>query len=161
MTPADLNRVVFDCNVYAQALINPKGPAGACLVAAQDGRIILFISEYVIQEIRELPTKLKAGLGVTAEVVERLILDVAKYAQPIDQVPQLYMHPHDPDDSHYINLAMVAKAMLIVSRDRHLLNLMDEARPDGREFKKQFPSLTVLTPDVFADRLRAQEMQPQ
>jgi predicted nucleic acid-binding protein len=68
--------VVFDCTVFAQALINPKGPAGACLSAAQQNRLRLFISNYVIQEIRELPTKLPPRLGVTDERIEALIIDL-------------------------------------------------------------------------------------
>ena len=46
-------RVVFDCNIYFQALISPNGPAGACLTAAQQGRLQLFVTEHVIQELTE------------------------------------------------------------------------------------------------------------
>jgi predicted nucleic acid-binding protein len=56
---------VFDCTVLVQALVNPEGPAGACLVAAQEGRVRLFVSDFVIREIHELPQKLRARLGVT------------------------------------------------------------------------------------------------
>ena len=142
-------RVVFDCPIYAQALINPRGPAAACLLLAQSGRILLFISDYVVQEIRELPAKLKPKLGVTPERVEGLVLDLAKYAQPIDHVPELYVSPFDVDDSHYINLALVTRSQLVVSRDRHLLNLMDQAREKSRDFVNKFPGLRIIEPQIL------------
>jgi predicted nucleic acid-binding protein len=48
-------KVVFDCPVFAQALINAKGPGAACVTHARDGHLTLFVSDYVLQEIRELP----------------------------------------------------------------------------------------------------------
>lgn len=41
-------RVVFDCNVYFQALIAPSGPAGECLSAAARSEVQLFLSEETI-----------------------------------------------------------------------------------------------------------------
>lgn len=55
MSPA-LLRVVFDCNVYFQALINEEGPAGKCVAAAFDGRVTLFITRFVMDEIRRTAT---------------------------------------------------------------------------------------------------------
>jgi len=147
-------RVVFDCPIYAQALINLRGPAAACLLLAQSGRILLFISDYVVQEIRELPTKLKPKLGVTSERVENLILDLAKYARPIDNVPDQYVSPFDVDDSHYINLALATRSQLVVSRDKHLLDLMDQAREEARDFVKRFPELRIIEPQILLQMLR-------
>ena len=71
-------RAVFDCTVFLQALINWRGPAGACLSAAQDGKVRLFVSDFVLLEIWELPQKLSAKLGVTPDRVARFLLDLAK-----------------------------------------------------------------------------------
>jgi uncharacterized protein len=139
-------RVVFDCTVFAQALINPRGPAGACVIAAQSGRLRLFISEYVLAEVRELPGKLPPKLRVDAGRVEAFIFDLAKYSELIEAVPELFVYPRDPDDAHYVNLAMAAQARLIVSRDRDLLDLMDPATADARDFQARFPTLRVTDP---------------
>jgi putative PIN family toxin of toxin-antitoxin system len=159
MTLSNPEKVVFDCPVFAQALINPRGPAAACLTHVQRGRLVLFVSDYVLQEIRELPYKLRAQLGVTSDRVERLIEDLAKYAHHVGDVPPLYTHPIDPDDSHYVNLAVATKSKLIVTRDRHLLNLMDEARREAREFMERCPGLVVITPDVLVYQLRNDEQR--
>lgn len=55
-------------------------------------------------------------------------------------------HPFDPDDSAYVNLALKADARLIVSRDRHLLNLTDASRSDGKDFQARFPGFRIVDP---------------
>lgn len=60
--------------------------------------------------------------------------------------PEVYRHPHDPDDSAYLNLALKADAQLIVSRDRHLLMLADPDRSEGKEFQSRFPALRIIDP---------------
>ncbi len=58
-------------------------------------------------------------------------------------------HPLDRDDSEYVNLAIVADAKLIVSRDKHLLGLNDAAKPWAREFQERFPDIRVMEPAEF------------
>lgn len=65
MTRDERPRVILDCTVFARALINPKGPAGACVSHAQRGNYTLVISEYVLKESQELPSNLKANRGPT------------------------------------------------------------------------------------------------
>jgi putative PIN family toxin of toxin-antitoxin system len=149
MSPDQPEKVVFDCPIYAPALINPRGPAAACVTHAQNRLLVLFVSDYVLNEIRELPGKLKVRLGVTPEAVERFIHDLAKYAQPVDDVPEVYVHPWDADDSHYINLALATRSRLVVSRDKHLLGLMDANRPEATEFMTRFPSLKIVEPTTL------------
>jgi len=152
-------RVVFDCSVFARALISPKGPGGACLEGAQHGMLRLVVSAYVIQEIRELPLKIKPKLGVTSDRVERLIQDLAKYAELRESVQEHFIHPVDADDSHYVNLAIASHSRLIVSRDKHLLMLEEMGEEFGRDFRKRYPELRITTPEVVAEELRAQREQ--
>jgi putative PIN family toxin of toxin-antitoxin system len=148
-------RVVFDCVVFAQALISDSGPAAQCVALARSGTIRLVLSDIVITEIRELPSKLPARLLVTSERVEAFLNEVAPLAEMIDDVPELYRHPVDADDSHYVNLALAASATLITSRDHHLLDLMDHSRPMGRDFRERFPQLEIVRPEVLVRRLRS------
>ena len=128
-------RVVFDCVIFTQALINPRGPAGECVKAAECGDCILHVSPFVLQEIRELPDKLPVRHGITADRIETLIQQVREYAIVVTDVPERFTHPTDPKDSAYINLALATNSELVVSRDRHLLTLMDEATSEGRAFR--------------------------
>ena len=143
------SRAVLDCSVYARALINPKGPAGACIALAQRGNFALIISEYVVQEIRELPSKIKPSRGVTTNRAESLVREVCINAELWADVPIVFMHPIDPDDSHYVNLAHASRSSHILSNDKHLLSLRDPASAIGREFKERFPHLTIVTPEEY------------
>jgi putative PIN family toxin of toxin-antitoxin system len=141
---------VFDCTVVTQALINPKGPAGACLAAAQIRHAHVFVSDHVLQEVRELPMKLAARLGVTTERVDGLVLDLAKYTELVEDVPADFTYDRDPDDAAYVNLASVAKARFLVTRDRDLLDLMKSV-----EFTERFPGLQIVEPPVFLRAIEA------
>jgi putative PIN family toxin of toxin-antitoxin system len=150
-----VKRVVFDCNVYAKALINIRGPEGACIEMVRAGLLILFVSDYVLQEIRELPAKIPAKYGVTAERVDSFIGNLVRYASLVDKVPSVYVHPVDPDDSHYVDLAVMTGSTLVVSNDRHLLALMDLSLELGIAFRQSFPAIEVLTPHALLMQLRA------
>ncbi len=151
----DPPRVVFDCVVFTQALINPNGPAGGCVKAAESGACIVHLSAFVLQEIRELPGKLPLRHAITTDRVERFISQIRQYAIVVTDVPERFDHPSDPKDSAYINLALATNSELVVSRDRHLLMLMDPATPEGRLFKQRFPELRVLRPVEFLRQLEA------
>jgi putative PIN family toxin of toxin-antitoxin system len=146
--------VVFDCVVFAQAVINDAGPAAACLQLARARVIRLTWSDYVLAEIRELPAKLPARMFVTNDRIEAFIQDVSTFATLVNNVGSAYRHPIDPDDSHYINLAIAAGATLITSRDRHLLDLMDPSKPHAAEFRRLFPDLAIVTPQELLTRVR-------
>ena len=142
-------RLVFDCNVFAQALINELCPAGRCFNEAKLGNATLYVSEYVLKEIEELHQKIPARYQVTAEDCEMLLEQISTFAEIINRPDSVYVHPIDPDDSAYVNLAIAAKAELIVSRDKHLLGLNDPGKPWSKEFRDRFPALRVLTPDQY------------
>lgn len=123
-----------------------NGPAGRCVEKARTGECLLFASPFVLSEVREIHLKTPAKYGITAEQTDELARAIASFATIVADVPKVYAHPVDPDDSHYIDLAIKADARLIVSRDRHLLMLTDPARQEGREFQAMFPALRILDP---------------
>jgi putative PIN family toxin of toxin-antitoxin system len=150
-------KVVFDCNVFAQALLNPDGPSGVCLQAMIDIPKRLLVSEWVIQEITELPDKGPLrGLGVSEKRVAGLVATLGDIAARIDDPPAVFEHPIDEDDSAYINLAIAGAADLIVSRDKHLLNLTNPAKPWSVEFRARFPQIRVISPEALLQELRAE-----
>ena len=148
-------KVVFDCVIFAQALISDVGPAATCLRLARSRTIELIWSDYVLQEIRELPAKLPARLLVTTDRIEAFVQDVATFATLRTGVAAVYHNPLDPDDSHYVDLAVAASATIITSRDHHLLELMNDATPHGREFRQRFPQIEVITPNALLKRVSA------
>lgn len=142
------DRVVFDCNVYFQALISPTGPAGRLFALACMRRIELFVSEYVLGELRELTAdeRILKKYKLTQELLEEFFGRVASAAALVQSVPSVFDFPRDPDDAHYVDLAVVTGAKLIVSRDKDLLSLADAATPEGHDFQARFPGIAILTP---------------
>ncbi|SRR6266516_3299756 len=152
MTPAP-PKVVYDCNIFVQALINLNGPAARCVELAKAGSVLLFASPYVLAEVREIHLKTPVKYGITAEQTDELARTIASFAILVTSVPEVYRHPFDPDDSHYVDLAVKADARLIVSRDGHLLMLADSGRKEGQDFQARFPALRILDPVQFLREL--------
>jgi putative PIN family toxin of toxin-antitoxin system len=152
------DRLVLDCNVYVQALLDFDGPAGRCVAMALEDRVELFVCPEVIREIHELPEK-KVGIkhGITLDYAHRFTEDLLEHATFINQVPATYIHPIDPDDSVYVNLAIVAKAKLIVSNDNHLLNLNNPAKPWSQVFRDQFHDIKILKPADYLQYCRQRD----
>ena len=69
--------------------------------------------------------------------------------------PPYVNYPRDPNDEPVINLAIHIEADYIVTRDKDLLDLVDENRPEGRYFRKRFPNITILDPVAFLQAIRA------
>lgn len=93
---AQTEKVVFDCMIFTQALINPMGPAGACVELARARRVQLVISDYILQEVRELSTKVPSRFKLTSERVERLIHEVQECSENWADVADVYQNPLDP-----------------------------------------------------------------
>lgn len=151
-------RVVFDCNIYFQALISPSGPSGLCLSHALAGRVRLFCSEFVINEIQSTtrhPKLREKFATLTDAAIKALINDIERVGTFIDVFPEPFQYTRDPDDAHYVNLALAAQAKYVVSRDNDLLDLMNMARAEAREFRSRFPSLEIIEPPHLLRELDA------
>jgi putative PIN family toxin of toxin-antitoxin system len=149
-------RVVFDCNVYFQALIGPTGPAGECLQAAKKGKLSLYASRIVLAELRDvcLRPPVANRFRITTERLDEYIAEIESAATLVDEIPHVFDYRRDPSDAHYVDLAVACQAKLIVSRDRDLLALEDPATPEGQSFKRRFPELEILLPEQLLERLR-------
>lgn len=151
------DRVVFDCNVFFQAFISESGPAGRLLQAVDEKRITLYISEYVLLELRDVLSRprLVSQFGFTSERVAEYLKSVEEMALTIAAVPHVFDFPRDPKDAHYVDLAVAADAKLIVSRDKDLLSLRDSSTADGQDFRARFPTIEILTPPEALQSIEA------
>lgn len=119
---------------------------------ALSGKVTLFCSETVIEELLGTVNSPKIRgrfLRITDAAVATLVDNIERVATFLRNVPEQFVYDRDPDDAHYVNLALAAGAKYVVSRDNDLLNLMDEARPEGRAFQLRFPTLEIVEPQVL------------
>src|SRR5207244_6948032 len=122
---------------------------------ALQSRILLIISPVVLTELREAlrRPKLMRKLKLRSEQTEQYLGALERSGWLLQGFPETFAYARDPDDAHYINLAIAADAKLIVSRDKDLLDLMDQRKPDGLNFHRQFPALRILDPVSFLNEL--------
>jgi putative PIN family toxin of toxin-antitoxin system len=158
---SERHRVVFDCNVFVQALTSPGGPAGACFNLAASGQCQLFVSPEVVSELREVTSrpKLVAKFGLNVPRVEEFIEAVVIAATLLEGVVESFTYARDPDDAHYVDLALAANAKLIVSRDKDLLDLMKASTPEAKSLMLEHPEFRVLTPPQFLEVVRQSKPQ--
>jgi putative PIN family toxin of toxin-antitoxin system len=104
--------VVFDSNVFLQAMISPGGPASEAKQCVERGEVILFISDPVLEEARDIGSRdfVRKKYGVTPAQVEAFLDDLRAKGVHVAHVPRVYENPFDPDDSHYVDLAIVSGA---------------------------------------------------
>lgn len=152
-------RVVFDCNVFFQALTSPLGPAGRLLSYASSGIVSLYVSEGAFDELRGVTERpyIVQKYRLDAQAVSEFIAEVRSFATCLDSVPHVFEFPRDPKDARYVDLALATSAKLIVSRDKDLLSLRDASTADGQDFIARYPALEILTPPEAIKRLAVAE----
>lgn len=152
----ELPRVVFDCMVYLQATLNPNGVSARLLDLLEKESYILFVSEPILDEAQNVlnrPKIREKNALMTDADIERLFGKLEKEAVFVFNVPEEFKYERDPKDEKYINLALVTRARYLVTFDTDLLDLMNEEKEAGRNFRLKYPFLQILTPIAFLSLL--------
>lgn len=151
-------RVVFDCVVFIQALIAARGPAAECLERARRGEVALFTSDALLAELTDVATRprlTRKYSGLTAERVASFTADLVRHSVLIPTSPKAFPLPRDPYDEPYTDLAIAVNARYLVTwNERHLTYLMKRDTPEGIEFCRRYPNLTILDPPSLLAQLR-------
>jgi len=147
----DPRPAVFDCNVYLQAMLSSRGAAHACWRKALAGEVVLYVTPFILAEIRRLPDhrSLRRFRSFTHERVERFVDEVIDIATLLPDPPSAFVYPRDPDDARYVDVAISTAALLVVSNDNDLLDLMNDANSDGKALRVTYPTFRVVTPPEF------------
>ncbi len=83
-------------------------------------------------------------------MASELVSETFGKAEIVDSPNQSFKLDRDVADEIFINLAIDHVANYLVSRDRDLLDLMDDA-----EFCGRFPDLKIVTPVGFLEVVRS------
>ncbi len=134
-----VRKAVFDTNILVSGQFW-KGPPYRCLVAAEAGLVLLVLSDPITSELRE---KLTEKFDVPAAEADAIIERLKARAENVPAQGRSGWVKQDPDDDKFIDAALTAGATIIVSGDRHLLDL---GTVEGIE---------IITARHFLDRLPA------
>ena len=148
--------VIFDCNIYLQALLNPNSPASACLALVHTGRVAACLSAQILDEISEVlsrPFVFNLLPHATPEMIQAFLSDIIAASSLIRHIPAKFAFARDPKDEPYINLAVAAGADYIVTRDKDLLDLMTSHTDEAKEFRQRFRPLKVVDPVAFLQEI--------
>jgi putative PIN family toxin of toxin-antitoxin system len=142
---------VFDCNVLIQATTNSQNSASYCFRLVEAKVVKLFVSENTLKELEEVLNRdyIKERFRFTDEVIREFLDKVRNLAVVLKNVPQVFSLPRDVDDEEYINLAVEAEALYLVSRDNDLLDLMIGYDDISKEFRQKFRPLKIVQPLEF------------
>ena len=111
--------VAADTNIYISALIFAGLPR-QFLLAAEDARIHLFISEPISLELRRI---LQTKFSWSNDRVNEAMLQLESRTELVRPIETLDVIKEDPDDNRVLECAVSAGARFIVSGDNDLLRL--------------------------------------
>ena len=160
--PEQTPRVVFDCNVFVQGISNRNSPARKALRLFFDGAISLFVSEAILREVRNVLSRpeLRRQLpGINDRIVSAFLTKLEARAILIMNVPEEYRYERDPHDEMYINLAIIANASYLVSRDQDFLDLMTTSTDVARQFRSRYPFLRMMKAADFIAEMESRKMR--
>ena len=147
-------RVVFDCMVFLQGAGRPASPSRACFHLVDEGQIDICLSSDILAEVRDVLTRPRTRKRfplLSAEWVETFVQNAEhKAVVVLTEVASAFSLERDPKDEPYLDLAVAAGARYLVSRDRDLLDLMDDP-----QFRQRFPDLIIVDPPAFLQAIRS------
>ena len=132
-----MKRVVLDTNIMVSMALG--GKVGKINDAWKAGKFLMIVSEEIVSEYLEVLQRSKFHLRPrTIAVIIARVYRKAEFVSPQEQVTNIQP---DPKDNRFLEAAIAGKVDLIVSGDKHLLDL------------KEFRSVQIITGREFMDVL--------
>lgn len=118
-------RVVLDTNVVVSRFIAPRGAPARVLQLWRSRRFDLLISPEILSEYDRVlhDVKIRSFHRMNDTEIARVIADFEELAVLIRPTEHFSVVVNDPKDDKYIDCAAAGNAHILVSGDKHLLNL--------------------------------------
>jgi hypothetical protein len=118
-------RVVLDANVFASGLISEKGASARILACWQEERFEPVVSEAALEEIDRILhyPRIQQQYRLPEEAIGRLMALLRMQATTVYPTEELHVVERDPTDNRYLECARAGHASIIVSGDKHLLDM--------------------------------------
>jgi len=112
-------KVVLDTNIYISAL-GWNGPERSLYELCLDGRVDLFISNFIVNELLRVLAYPKFKFPLPHRIA--FIQDLLRVANTVEVVSIPDLIADDPDDNNILACAEAAGADYLITGDSHLLN---------------------------------------
>jgi uncharacterized protein len=137
-------RVVFDANILVSALISGQGKPAQIINRWRQGEFELAVSLPILEEIRRVVhyPRIQNKYKLPEDDITKFLQQISSAAIIVNPTASLTIVEKDPSDNRYIECAIEAGAMYIVTGDAHLLNL------------KEYKGIFILTAAGFLTVLK-------
>jgi uncharacterized protein len=133
-------RAIIDTNVFVSAVMG--GRLASVIDFWGAGQFTLMVSDEIVREYIEVLRRPK--LGLEANQIDAIAAIVLQRAEFITPAEHLQVVTADPDDDKFPEAAVAGDVELVVSGDRHLIEL------------GHYGAIQILTAREFLERLEAQ-----
>jgi len=113
-------KIVLDTNVFISGIFF-SGPPAKILQAWKDSKIQIALSEDILAEYQRVAEEL--SYKFPAIDIQEIIELLAIYGEVFETKNISVSVCTDPDDDKFIECAIASESILIVSGDKHLLNI--------------------------------------
>ncbi len=140
-------RVVIDTNIFVSALLSGKGAPAQVLDAWRERKFLVITSEAAILEVKRVLTELAATrkYSLSNDDIESTLNLLKTDALLVPgQIDTKGAIPQDPDDEKFLSIALEGDAKIIISGDKHLLELV------------KYQGVTIQTAGQFLDSLKSE-----
>jgi putative PIN family toxin of toxin-antitoxin system len=129
-------KIVLDTNVFISGVFF-SGPPSIILQAWRDSKIQIILSEEILEEYQRVAEELSSKFP--AVDIDRIIELLTIYGEVFETKGISVSVCEDPNDNKFIECAIASNSKLIVSGDKHLLNITG------------YQGVSVLKPRDFID----------
>lgn len=129
-------KIVLDTNVLISGIFF-SGPPSIIIQAWRNSKIKIILSKEILEEYQRVAEELSSKFS--AVDIDRIIELLTIYGEVFETKDISVSVCEDPDDNKFIECAIASSSKLIVSGDKHLLNITG------------YQGISVLKPKDFID----------
>lgn len=143
-------RVVVDTNVLISAVLSPFGLPAELLDRWEIGDFELITSTALLDELRRVLgyAHIRTLHRLDEEALDQRVERFRQEATLVEPIERLAVVEQDESDNRFFECAVAGEAQIVVSGDRHLLNV------------GEYQGVQVLTPAAFVSYLDTVSREP-
>jgi putative PIN family toxin of toxin-antitoxin system len=131
-------KIVIDTNLLIAAFFNKKSASFKILKMAEEGKVKVLWSDIIKKEGEKILKNIRAPQKFKNFLTEKIF----RKENRITKVPRINIVKEDVEDNKFLACAQKGKANLIISNDRHLLEI------------KKFRGIPILRPTQAIKKLK-------